>query len=55
MLQYKVSKHLKDKYVTKCCLLQLPDISSPEAMQRFFLQEVQIGEDLLAQGILKLQ
>ena len=29
---------------------QLPDLSSPEAMQRFFLQEVQIGEDLLAQG-----
>ncbi|XP_071151463.1 mitochondrial import receptor subunit TOM20 homolog [Mytilus edulis] len=29
---------------------QLPDLSSPEAMQKFFLQEVQIGEDLLAQG-----
>ncbi|CAG2220597.1 mitochondrial import receptor subunit TOM20 homolog [Mytilus galloprovincialis] len=30
--------------------VQLPDLSSPEAMQKFFLQEVQIGEDLLAQG-----
>ncbi|XP_025104290.1 mitochondrial import receptor subunit TOM20 homolog [Pomacea canaliculata] len=29
---------------------QLPDLSSPEAMQRFFLQEVQQGEELLAAG-----
>lgn len=29
---------------------QLPKMSSPEEMQKFFLQEVQNGEDLLAQG-----
>lgn len=28
----------------------LPKMSSPEEMQKFFLQEVQNGEDLLAQG-----
>ncbi|XP_059166619.1 mitochondrial import receptor subunit TOM20 homolog [Physella acuta] len=29
---------------------RLPDLSNPEAMQRFFLQEVQKGEELLAVG-----
>jgi len=29
---------------------QLPDLRDPEAMQRFFLQEVQMGEELLGQG-----
>jgi len=29
---------------------QLPDLRDPEAMQRFFLQEVQQGEELLGQG-----
>ena len=28
----------------------LPDFSDQEAVQRFFLQEVQLGEELLAQG-----
>jgi len=28
----------------------LPDIKDHEAVQRFFLQEVQLGEELLAQG-----
>lgn len=28
----------------------LPDFSDQEAVQRFFLQEIQIGEELLAQG-----
>ncbi|XP_071080337.1 mitochondrial import receptor subunit TOM20 homolog [Haliotis cracherodii] len=30
--------------------VQIPDLSNPEAMQRFFLQEVQLGEELLATG-----
>merc|ERR1712158_196734 len=29
---------------------QLPDFSDQEAVQRFFLQEVQLGEELLSQG-----
>ena len=29
---------------------QLPDLKDTEAMQRFFLQEVQLGEELLATG-----
>ncbi|RUS86255.1 hypothetical protein EGW08_005997 [Elysia chlorotica] len=29
---------------------RMPDLSNPEAMQRFFLQEVQKGEELLASG-----
>ena len=31
----------------------LPDFSDQEAVQRFFLQEVQLGEQLLAQGDLE--
>jgi import receptor subunit TOM20 len=30
--------------------VQMPDLKDAEAMQRFFLQEVQLGEELLAQG-----
>merc|ERR1712126_571443 len=33
--------------------VQLPDFSDQEAVQRFFLQEVQLGEQLLAQGDLE--
>lgn len=29
---------------------QLPDLRDPEAMQRFFMQEVQLGEQLLGEG-----
>ncbi|XP_005102107.1 mitochondrial import receptor subunit TOM20 homolog [Aplysia californica] len=29
---------------------RLPDLTNPEAMQKFFLQEVQKGEELLATG-----
>ncbi|KAK7104555.1 mitochondrial import receptor subunit TOM20 homolog isoform X2 [Littorina saxatilis] len=29
---------------------QLPDLTNQEAMQKFFLQEVQMGEELLAAG-----
>lgn len=30
--------------------LQLPDLKDPEAVQRFFLQEIQLGEEHLAAG-----
>ncbi|XP_072031011.1 mitochondrial import receptor subunit TOM20 homolog [Amphiura filiformis] len=29
---------------------QLPDLKDPEAVQKFFLEQVQLGEELLAQG-----
>jgi len=29
---------------------QLPDLRDPDEMQKFFLQEVQLGEELLGQG-----
>jgi len=29
---------------------ELPDLRDPEAMQRFFMQEVQLGEQLLGEG-----
>lgn len=31
-------------------LLQLPDLKDAEAVQKFFLEEIQQGEELLAQG-----
>ncbi|XP_029691234.1 translocase of outer mitochondrial membrane 20 isoform X2 [Takifugu rubripes] len=33
--------------------LQLPDLKDPEAVQRFFLQEIQLGEEHLAAGELE--
>lgn len=39
---------------TSCWLmlfvLQLPDLKDAEAVQKFFLEEIQHGEELLAQG-----
>ena len=32
---------------------QIPDLKDPEAVQRFFLQEVQLGEEMLASGCRK--
>lgn len=32
------------------CVLQLPDLKDAEAVQKFFLEEIQLGEELLAQG-----
>lgn len=31
-------------------VLQLPDLKDAEAVQKFFLEEIQQGEELLAQG-----
>jgi import receptor subunit TOM20 len=30
--------------------MQIPDIRDAEAMQKFFLHEIQLGEELLATG-----
>lgn len=30
--------------------LKLPDLKDPEAVQRFFLEEIQLGEEHLARG-----
>lgn len=30
--------------------VQLPDLKDAEAVQKFFLEEIQLGEELLAQG-----
>uniref|UniRef100_A0A3P8YI57 Mitochondrial import receptor subunit TOM20 homolog n=1 Tax=Esox lucius TaxID=8010 RepID=A0A3P8YI57_ESOLU len=32
------------------CLTKLPDLKDAEAVQKFFLEEIQLGEELLAQG-----
>lgn len=29
---------------------QIPDLSDQEAVQKFFIQEVQVGEELMAMG-----
>ncbi|KAG7492923.1 mitochondrial import receptor subunit TOM20 homolog B [Megalops cyprinoides] len=34
----------------KAGLARLPDLKDPEAVQKFFLEEIQLGEELLAQG-----
>lgn len=33
-----------------CSGRKLPDLNDPEAVQRYFLQEIQLGEGLIAQG-----
>ena len=33
-----------------CFGFQLPDLKDAEAVQKFFLEEIQLGEELLAQG-----
>ncbi|KAK2824092.1 hypothetical protein Q5P01_021267 [Channa striata] len=34
----------------KSKLTRLPDLKDPEAVQKFFLEEIQLGEELLSQG-----
>lgn len=36
-----------------CACVQLPDLKDAEAVQKFFLEEIQLGEELLAQGKIK--
>lgn len=41
------------KAASRTTAATLPDLKDHEAVQRFFLQEVQLGEELLAQGDLE--
>ncbi|XP_026209593.1 translocase of outer mitochondrial membrane 20 [Anabas testudineus] len=34
----------------KSAITRLPDLKDPEAVQKFFLEEIQLGEELLSQG-----
>lgn len=33
-----------------CVDFKLPDLKDAEAVQKFFLEEIQLGEELLSQG-----
>lgn len=46
-----VDEVIKMVHETIDSFFQIPDLKDTEAMQRFFLQEVQLGEELLAQGM----
>uniref|UniRef100_A0A4W5M9P6 Translocase of outer mitochondrial membrane 20b n=1 Tax=Hucho hucho TaxID=62062 RepID=A0A4W5M9P6_9TELE len=41
---------LRQRECTGCSGLPLPDLKDAEAVQKFFLEEIQLGEELLAQG-----
>ncbi|XP_062320373.1 translocase of outer mitochondrial membrane 20 [Osmerus eperlanus] len=48
-------KKLRERRKNKVCqeqsgLAKLPDLKDAEAVQKFFLEEIQLGEELLAQG-----
>ncbi|XP_064602992.1 mitochondrial import receptor subunit TOM20 homolog [Liolophura sinensis] len=43
-------KRAKEHKPSKSSSTEFPNLSDPQAMQRFFLQEVQLGEELLAGG-----
>ncbi|XP_020310066.1 translocase of outer mitochondrial membrane 20 [Oncorhynchus kisutch] len=40
----------KQKSSQEKTVLRLPDLKDAEAVQKFFLEEIQLGEELLAQG-----
>ncbi|CAN0405432.1 mitochondrial import receptor subunit TOM20 homolog [Petromyzon marinus] len=40
----------KQKQATSSAQIILPDIKDTEAVQKFFLQEIQLGEEMLSQG-----
>uniref|UniRef100_A0AAZ3NXL7 Mitochondrial import receptor subunit TOM20 homolog n=1 Tax=Oncorhynchus tshawytscha TaxID=74940 RepID=A0AAZ3NXL7_ONCTS len=46
-LQERKSKQKSSQEKT---VLRLPDLKDAEAVQKFFLEEIQLGEELLAQG-----
>jgi len=51
-----MSSSCQQQQTTAMCLFgmydwQVPDLKDAESMQRFFLQEVQLGEELLAAGL----
>ncbi|XP_013776932.1 mitochondrial import receptor subunit TOM20 homolog [Limulus polyphemus] len=49
-LREKRAKAKKQKEESKKGSSKLPDLKDYEAVQKFFIQEVQLGEELLAQG-----
>jgi import receptor subunit TOM20 len=44
-------KALKKRETAQNGSIELPDLRDYEAVQKFFIQEVQLGEELLATGI----
>lgn len=38
-----------------CLFLKFPDLKDAEAVQKFFLEEIQLGEELLSQGRLLIK
>ncbi|XP_071750503.1 translocase of outer mitochondrial membrane 20 [Centroberyx gerrardi] len=48
-LRERRSKHNVSK--EKAGLAKLPDLKDAEAVQKFFLEEIQLGEELLSQGV----
>lgn len=49
---FQFSSHAKVKFNINFLSLtmKLPDLKDAEAVQKFFLEEIQLGEELLAQG-----
>lgn len=50
--QFNVTQPKTFSVIFQCLnvVLQLPDLKDAEAVQKFFLEEIQLGEELLAQG-----
>ncbi|KAF7989308.1 hypothetical protein HCN44_007982 [Aphidius gifuensis] len=46
----KLRERRKNKKQASKCGSEIPDLTDPELVQKFFLQEVQLGEELLAAG-----
>uniref|UniRef100_A0AAZ1X785 Translocase of outer mitochondrial membrane 20 n=1 Tax=Oreochromis aureus TaxID=47969 RepID=A0AAZ1X785_OREAU len=51
ILQSSINRRRKQKAAKeRAGLAKLPDLKDAEAVQKFFLEEIQLGEELLAQG-----
>lgn len=52
-VQLQATSHKCDRnelWLLTVTVVQLPDLKDAEAVQKFFLEEIQLGEELLAQG-----
>ncbi|PIK61539.1 putative mitochondrial import receptor subunit TOM20-like isoform X1 [Apostichopus japonicus] len=47
----KAEKEKEKRKTTPASDVELPNLNDPEAVQKFFLEQVQTGEELLAQGL----
>lgn len=47
----KAEKEKAKRKATPASEVELPNLNDPEAVQKFFLEQVQTGEELLAQGL----